>query len=265
MAAKKKTSKKKTGKAITTPWQQRLAEHAKKGKAPKEKPVTGDYISTKGSKFTLNGVKIGLDGKGLELDAIVIGYIFEKCYYDTDYKEGQTSAPLCFALGYDEDELAPHADVVQAQHDNCEGCDLNEWGSGRGDGKACADRRRLALAFPGTDGQVDLKMLNIAPTTLKNWKAFINDIESQGLEPMQCAVRISFDEDSTAPNPPLVFEFVNEITNSKQLDVLASLLDKAEKMLEQPYDPKNYSKGKKKASKKKSKKKATARRRSKLS
>ena len=262
MAAKKKASK---SKAVALPWKQQLAQHAKAGKAPKEKALTGDYISTKGSKFTLNGVKIGLDGKGRELDCVVLGYIFEKSYYDTDYVEGQASSPACFALGYDEDELTPNETSPNKQCESCVDCELNEWGSGRGEGKACSDRRRLALAVEGADGKIELKLLNIAPTSLKNWKSFINDVDTQGLHPMQCAVNIHFDEDSTATSPPLVFDFVNEITNEKTLQAMAATLEQANKMLEQPYDVSNYKKTTKKKAKKKASKKKAAKRKSKFS
>lgn len=252
MAAKKKTSK-----ALVTPWQQELAKQAKEGKAPKEKTFISDRISTKGAKFSIGGVIAGR-----EMDCIVVGWGFEKTYYDADYVEGEASVPACFALGYDEDELAPHADSPNKQCSNCAECEQNEWGSGRGEGKACADRRRLVLvAFDKSTGKPveGMKTLTLAPTSLKNWKSFVQDCENHDLHTIQAAVNISFDEESTAPNPPLVFTMIKEITNAKVLDGLAGLIESAEKMLEKPYDTSNY----KKASKKKSKKKASKKKASK--
>jgi len=256
MAAKKKTAKKKTGKALATGWQGQLAKHAKGGKAPKEKPVTGDYISSKGSKFSLGGVILGR-----VIDATIVAWNFEKSRYDSDFVEGEASCPVCFAIGYDEDELAPHKDSPVPQNDACDGCELNEWGSAdKGEGKACSDRRRLALVVEH-DGKAELKSLNIAPTSLKNWKSFLHEVESMGLHTLQCRIRIGFDEDSTAVSPPLTFDFLSEITAEKTLNVLAGTLEAAEKMIETTYDPKNYTapkgKGKKKGKKKAGKKKVS--------
>jgi len=254
--AKKKTAKKSASKEIAVGWQAQLAAHAKEGKAPKEKALTGDYISTKGAKFSLGGAVLGR-----EIDCCILGWNFEKSWYDSAFVDGEASAPACFAISYDEDEMTPHETSPNMQGDSdgmCEGCELNEWGSGKGEGKACADRRRLALVVEGTNGDMELKMLNISPSSLKNWKGFINGIEKQGIHVMQAAVNIHFDEDSTAAYPPICFEFLNEITNESTLDATAALLPEATTLLEQPYDVSNYEKpgGEKKTAKKKAKKKS---------
>lgn len=255
MAAKKK----KAGKALSTNWQQQLAVHAKEGKSPKEKALTGDYISAKNGKFMLGNVKLGT-----ELDCVVIAFNFEKVYYDADYVEGEAQSPACAALSYDEDEMNISEGSPNRQCDNCDDCWANEWESAKvGKGKACSDRRRLALVVAGKDDKMELKILNIPPTSLKNWKGYINEIDALGLHPMQCAVNISFDEESTAAQAPLLFEFVSEIKTEKALNLTASMLDEATKLIETEYDFSNYDtsggkKSKKKASKKKaSKKKAS--------
>lgn len=260
MAAKKKAKKNASkSKELSTNWQDQLAVHAKEGKAPKEKATTGDWISTKGGKFKLGNVTLGT-----ELDCVVVGWNFEKCYYDTDYDPDNISSPACAALGYDEDELAPSDDAANKQCDSCIDCPMNEWESAaKGKGKACSDRRRLALVVAGKDDKMELKGLSIAPTSLPSWKGFINELETLGIHPMQAAVNISFDDDSEYAQPPLVFEFVNEVTSDKALNLTASMLDPATKLIEAEHDFSNYgggsakkSKGKKKVAKKKSKKKS---------
>lgn len=268
MAAKKKSKKKGSKKNLPAlGWQQALADNAKEGKAPKEKALTGDYISIKGGKFTLGGVKIGLDGKGRELDCFVIAWNFEKSYYDSDFVEGESNSPACVAISYNEDGLAPLETSPNKQNDACEGCWANEWESAdKGKGKACADRRRLAIVVAGADDKMELKLLGIPPTSLKNWKAYINELETLGIHPMQAAVNISFDEDYTGGGiPPLIFEFVDEVTNEKALNITAAMLEPAAKLIEAEPDFSHYGKekpkgkgkkGKKKTSKKKSKKKS---------
>lgn len=243
---KKKTSK---NKSLALPWQQALAKHAKEGKAPKEAPVIGDAISTKGAKFS-----IGDRSLGRELDCVVLGWCFERSYYDSPFRDGEASSPACFAIAYAEEDMAAHDDSPSQQNPNCAECGMNEWGSGSGEGKACGERRRLILAVEGANNKIEIKRLNIPPTSLKNWKGFINKIETMGLHTMQCAVNIHFDDDSTAAYPPLCFDFVSEITKEKTLQAMANMLEETTKLLEQPYDVSNYAtpkKGKKKVAKKK--------------
>lgn len=259
------TRKKKTGsKEVALPWKQQLAKFSKNGKAPKEKPAQGDSISLKGGKFSL-----GDHNLGRELDCVILAWNFENSYFDSPYVEGEAQSPACFALSYDEDELAPHADSPVPQCDNCAECEHNEWGSANvGEGKACGNRRRLILAVEGKDGKVEIKTLRLPSTSLRNWKGFVSELETHGLETMQCAVNIHFDEDSTASFPPLCFEFVSEITKEATLQAMAGMLEEAHRLLEQPYDANNYSKpgrSKKKAKKKAGKKKASKKRRSKFS
>ena len=126
--AKKKTSK---SKAITLPWQQALAKYAEQGKAPKEAPAMGDIIGTKGGKFSL-----GDRALGRELDCVIIGWCFARSYSDADeYVEG--ASPACFAIDFVEESMSPHDTSPVVQSSECGECTHNEWGSGKGDSKAC--------------------------------------------------------------------------------------------------------------------------------
>lgn len=260
--AKKKTAKKSAGTGLALSWQQKLAEVTEQGKAPKEKPATGDWISTKGNKF-----KLGNTVLGTELDCVVVAWCFERSYYDTDYDPDNISSPACAALTYNEEECYPAEDAANKQCEDCNECWANEWESAdKGKGKACSDRRRLALVVAGKDDKMELKGLSIAPTSLPSWREFLNEIETAGLDPMQAAVNISFDDDSEYPQHPLVFEFVDEVKNEKALNLTATMIDPAIKLIESPHDFSNYdsepkpkkNKGnKKKVSKKKGKKKGS--------
>lgn len=258
MASKKKKVSKK--KSLVLPWQQQLAKYAKDGKAPKEAPVSGDIISIKGQKFSLGDRNLGR-----ELDCVILGWSFDRSYYDSPYVDGEASSPACFAISYTEDDMEPHDESPVPQGNNCEGCEMNEWGSGTGNSKACAERRRLVLAVEGAKGEIEIKRLNIPPTSLKNWKGFISKIEAMGLHTMQCAVNIHFDEGSTAAYVPICFDFVKEITKEKTLQAMAAKLDETEKLLEQPYDVSNYTAPGKGKTKKKASKKKAGKKRSKFS
>lgn len=256
MLAKKKaiSKKKSTSKAITLPWQQQLAKYAKEGKKPVEKPLVGDFISAKNGKFMMGKAVLGS-----EIDCVIVGWVFENSYHNYPYSQGEAYPPTCFAIGYDEDNLTAHETSPDRQGGKdhmCEGCKLNEWGSDSGRGKACRNRRRLALVVEYETGKAEVKMMSIPPTSLANWKKFIGDLDNLELHTMQAKVNIHFDLDSTATSAPLVFEFVKEITKGKTLQVLAGVMDEATKLLDKPNDVSNYignikpkPKGKKKKSK----------------
>lgn len=255
MATRKKASRKKSSsKAVALPWKQQLAEHAKSGRAPKEKQGGGDNISTRGGRFSLGGQVIGR-----EMDVIILNFTFQNTYYDTPYQEGEVNAPACFAIGYNEDTLAPHPTSPDRQADSCEECELNVFGSGQGDGKACTNRRALALIHESQTGEPEIKILRLAPTSLANWRKYVNDCEARGLELLQCATHIEFDPDSTAAFPPLLFHFKSEITNEETLETLVGLLPQAERMIEAPFDASNYGKPSRRGGKKKGTKKKSAR------
>ncbi len=251
MVAKKK-------KEIALDWRKQLTKHVKEGKAPKEKPLAGNFISANGGKmvFSIGGAKLGD-----VIECVVIGWRFENSWHDYGYVAGEPYPPTCFSVGVDEDEMQSHETSPDRQggaNHGCIDCELNEWGSGIGKGKACGNRRRLALVVDADKGKPEIKMLSIPPTSLANWKKFMESVNNLELHTMQVALRIGFDKDSTAKQAPLTFEFIDEIGDDRVLSELAGVLDAADKLLDEPNDVSGYignGGNKKVASKKGSKKK----------
>lgn len=98
---------------------------------------------------------------GNQMCAIVIGWCLENVYYEGDFDADNRAPPTCFAfckdslnkdmMGPDPEVLGKDPETFEIQNETCEGCAQNEWGSSRrGRGKACANRRRLALLPAGT-------------------------------------------------------------------------------------------------------------------
>ncbi len=257
MAAKKKTSK-----ALSVDWRKELAAKASKMSAKgRIKAAGGEYISTKGGKFSIGDRIIGDS-----FPAVVIGAVYENSWFDSKFVEGEPSCPACFAIAYDEEDLAPHPDSPVPQAETCEECEKNQWGSSEeGRGKACGNRFRLAVVH-GDDtkanaSEIEVKGLRLAPTSINNFRSYVAELEARGdLELVQAACNIYFDPESKQAVPPILFEFMNEITSDKALNALVSKWPDAEKLLEQPYDKANYkppgrARGKKKTTKKKTSKK----------
>lgn len=172
MAAKKKG---KTGKGMMK-WDEQLAEHAS-AETAREVSSGGAYISTKNGEYNHDGVELPNP-----LSVVVLGSVFENAYYDQGYDDDKPTSPVCFAIADEEDNLVPHDDCADKQSDACEGCWANEFGSASvGKGKACKNTRRLALASSdeiteGSGDETAVLMMRIAPTSIKAWKSYVNQI-----------------------------------------------------------------------------------------
>lgn len=153
MATKKKTT------ALTT-WDEELAKQAAIAAGMEESTGGGgQFFSVKGGVLTWQDAPLPNN----QMAVIILDSILENVYYEGQYDPDEPSGPVCYALGRVEKTLEPHKLVVEAgtaQHDQCEGCEMNEFGSARvGRGKACRNTRRLAMIPAGTfdkDGKLTL-------------------------------------------------------------------------------------------------------------
>lgn len=257
--AKKKTSKKKTGtgKAMAKIDEQ-LAQYASQESA-RETVAGTNKLSIKGGKFSFQGANLGK-----EVEVIVVAWSFEKTWYDTPFDQDNPSTPACFAIDTDGKEMVPHADAPNKQAQTCDECELNQWGSSPtgSRGKACSDRRRLIVISADEEdfAEAEFVQLSVGPTTLKNWKGYVNDLNNKlQLPTFGVVTNISFDEDSDFE--VLEFNVSEKIADKKVLSTLLGRLEEATKLACQPYDSSGYAgnegsgKGKKKAGKKKASKK----------
>lgn len=118
--------------------------------------VTGSFISTKGGVLTFGEEQL----PGNQMCVIILDYVQERTFYAEKYEPDREVAlpPVCYAFKRNEDpeEMAPHpsmqADLTyfKPQNDICKTCPNNDWGTAdTGRGKACSERRRLALIPAG--------------------------------------------------------------------------------------------------------------------
>jgi len=170
--------------------------------------ISSSFLSTAGGVFKLGDEEVD----GNKLVVVIAGFVFENTYYgEQEWDPDRPSPPVCFALDPDEDEMGPHpsmqADLeyFQPQHDQCKGCPMNEFGTAlRGKGKACKNRRRLALLPAGYMEPVEgvrnawapeiiedadhyataeMVMLKLSPTSLKAFSAFVRKCSSDYSRP----------------------------------------------------------------------------------
>lgn len=153
------SAKKKEGTAIAK-WDERLAKYAEAAAAVEANTHGGiKSFSIKAGVLSLDDVPF----KNNEMAAIVLDHVLLNRYDAEDYDPDVMNPPTCFAIGRAEEEMVPHPSVVargQQQHEKCEGCPMNEWGSAKkGRGKACGNRRRLVVIPAGEflkDGQFEM-------------------------------------------------------------------------------------------------------------
>lgn len=154
-AAKKapaKTAKPESAGKEMTNWDEELAKYAELSRAQEDTAVGGSgmkYFGTRGGILTFDEEVI----TGNKVSVIILDSCFEHSYYEGKFDPENPAPPVCFALGRDEGELAPHKTVFdhdQAQSGECESCPMNEFGSAdTGRGKACKNIRRLAVIPAG--------------------------------------------------------------------------------------------------------------------
>lgn len=155
-----------------------------------------------GSSITLrNGIMSVGDQAipGNQFAGIVLDAVRLNTYYASNFNPNSIEPPICYAIGRNDMEMAPHPDMAkspyfQPQSPRCSGCPHNEFGSARqGQGKACGNRRRLLILVAGTyqpspQGPVlqpitdlshyatsALLTLSVAPTSAPGWGAFVRD------------------------------------------------------------------------------------------
>lgn len=175
---------------------------------------SGDKIKlTKDKKFKLP------DGTVQEgpLTVVILDFVSVNEFFDRPYKEGEYSPPACFALGTDvNDKLAPSANSPDRQSEKCGGCPNNEFGS-KNDGKACTNKRRLAVTTADDNPDAPIYILEVSPTSIKAFDAYVSMVRTQfETPPIGVVTDVFFDPNvqyqnlrfgNPQPNPNLEMHF----------------------------------------------------------
>jgi hypothetical protein len=172
---------------------------------------------------------------GNEISAIVVASVAENSYYSTRYDPNVRTNPDCYAIGEGKaQDLVPYDESKNKQADACVKCEKFEWGSdpNGGRGKACKERRRLAL-IPA-DGASEMVLLSIPPTSLKNWANHVAKIvATTGMPSYGVVTQIK-----VVPSAKNQFEVKFEIVGKVPEHALQSVMAKKAEALEimtQPY------------------------------
>jgi len=222
------------------PWKERLQQLAKQTEEA-EKP-TGNFLTFKNGMLLFNDTPV----PGNKMLAVPIDYMFENAYFPNRYDPTKVVSPVCYAFARKEAELAPYKDCEDPQHETCDGCERNEWGSDPdgGKGKACKNTRRIALlhkdslADEKTILEAAVAICKLPVTSVKNWSTFANQCATVLKVPPLAVIC----EISVVPDPKTQFQVLFKGTEViKNEDILATLVAKQEMVAKNmivPY-PKN--------------------------
>jgi hypothetical protein len=163
-------------------------------------------IKTSGTRFVL--VKDGEEKmvRTLELKVVVLRAKqgFEKRFYAKKYdpNSSEAAAPDCYSLDGDK----PAANCSNPQNTACAGCKWNQFGTGTdqnghpGKGKACADRKVLAVLYPNPDTKtLDVYGLSLPPASLKAFAGYVKTLTTNQIPLPAAFTTIGFDEKSSYP------------------------------------------------------------------
>jgi len=186
-----------TGRELTA-YNEKWAKQAEQY-AAQEQITGGTFLSTRGGTLCVGDEAM----PGNQVCVLVLDAVMENTLYAEKFDADNKASPICYAFGRDAEEMAPHPSMqvdlsyFKPQHATCQGCPNNEWGSAdQGRGKACQNRRRLALLPAGIYTakrqsrdfdldlfddpkhyqQADICYLKLPVTSIKAWSKYVNQI-----------------------------------------------------------------------------------------
>lgn len=220
----------------------------------------GKFFSTQAGVLQFDDVPL----PGNQMCVIIGAWCLENVYYDGAYDAQNRTPPKCFAFCKnpdEKDEMAPHEKVdeeddFERQADSCAECPKNEWGSAeRGRGKACSNRRRLALLTggiykPAGRGAYELEIiedaehfattdeayLKLPVTSGKAFDAYVREIAEQFRKPLFAVYTRIY----LTPDPKSQFKVNFELLDEVPQELIPALLDRYKKLHENidfPYIP----------------------------
>lgn len=219
-------------------WKAELARYAAKTVKMEESTQSSTRISTKGGVLKYHDTPL----KDNQVTCIILAGLIENAYYDGPYDPNNPKAPVCFAFSEDGDGMAPHEKAHDPQHETCDGCPRNEWGSASvGRGKACKNIRRLGLlscdevSMSGIeDGEI--ATLEVSVTSVKSYSGYVKQLALNGSAPWAWQTVITLDREPGKEYSNLSFQSADrKPIPEKYYPAILARVKEAEKLIDQPY------------------------------
>ena len=245
----------------------RLAEKA--DTYAEEEKVGGSFISTRGGILKYGEEEL----PGAEMLVVVLDAVHENTYYPDRFDPDAVLPPKCFAFGRNEKDMEAHVNVpdpddpdaedsyfeLQSDTGMCIDCPHSQWGSAdTGRGKACTNRRRLAVIPAGrfvTTGkgrkattdlevfedpehfrQADIAFLKLPVTSVRNWSKYVHSLRKEYAAPPFAVLTHIYVERDEKTQFKILFDCVEPVEDEDLLDILLARNEEAMEAIEQPYE-----------------------------
>lgn len=212
--------------------------------AAEEQLTGGTFLSTRGGTLSFGEEVM----PGNQVCVIILDAVKENTLYAGDYDPDAAQAPVCYAFGRGAEEMAPHPsmqndpDYFQPQSDVCATCPHNEWGSAdKGRGKACQNRRRLALIPAGfympkrgsrdfdlelfDDPKhfqtADIAFIKLPVMSVKTWAKYVNQLSASIRRPPHGVITRLYLEPDPKSQFRVNFEMIEEVPDSLAAIIMA--------------------------------------------
>ena len=231
-----------------TSWEQQMAAAAQDVAAAESKVGASRFFSTRAGILALGGNPLP-DNR---MDVVVLDSVFERAYYGGEaFDPENPKPPVCFAFSRTGDDMEPHDESQEKQHEDCTNCPHNKWGTAerndgkKSKGKACKEIRRLgtipstALEDPKYVAQAEWGMLKVPVTSISGWANYVKAVAaSYKRPPFGMVTQIALQPD-VKTQFRMTFQALDSIKNNT---IGQAILAKRDSILEEmvaPYQPKD--------------------------
>jgi hypothetical protein len=170
----------------------------------------GPRLSIKGKQFRyIDGDEEINNPFGQPIDVVVVATDpprgLAKSFYEGSFVDGEDKSPVCYSA----DGLTPDSGSEKPQHETCQVCPHNKFGTSRkedgsmGKGKACRDLKRVFVT-QAHDVSNAVYELRVPATSLKNMQAFGKQVEKASVKLHGVICRLNFNAETS---PTLTFTF----------------------------------------------------------
>lgn len=249
-------------------WRGEMAQSAKAAVQTEDSAASGGgkFFSVRAGQLTFDDAAM----PGNQMICVVLDSIIENVYYEGAFDPEQKTPPTCFGFGRDAETITvhekvfEHPDTFEAQCEDpylCADCPMNQWGTASvGKGKACSNRRRLAIIPAGTvkplggrgggfDLEVfddvepfksaDLAYLKLPVMSVKGYAAYLKSVAEQFERPLWGVVTRVWVEPDAKSQFRVKFELLEVIEDEDILQTLFLRHKQAEKEIDFPYLPRS--------------------------
>lgn len=232
-----------------------------------EERIGGSFISMRGGVLKYGEEEL----PGNEMLVIVLDAVHENTYFPDRFDADVQLPPKCFAFGRNEKDMEAHENVpdpddedaddsyfeLQSETGFCSDCPWSKWGSAdKGKGKACSNRRRLAVIPAGrfvptgkrreTEMEVfeepehfkeaDVAFMKLPVTSTKNWAKYVHDLRKDHQLPPFGVLTHIYVESDPKTQFKVFFDCIEVIEDEAVLEILLDRHEEAAGMIEQPYE-----------------------------